>query len=754
MPFKLDSPIEGINEDRLERKQFTIELAKQICSWRKQQTLVLGLTGDWGTGKTSIVNMLLELVSYRTKNEILSSDEHEDLKIILDQNTISSVHSVMFSPWLCNKATSIEMLFYRELSNQILKLDPPKKLRKVGNIMGNISRGIAKSGDIVFGNINELKNIPLTIGCCLSIASSIFADKSYSPLLVRWAIGLCAVGVICSFSNFLSKVIDKFFPVKFDFTQKPDKIRETLKNSLVSLKEPLLVVIDDLDRLPGSEIRDVLKLVRSHSDFHNLIYLLVFQRNIVEQALSYDASDGDGRRFLDKLVQVMFDVPPISDESKIIMLEEDLLSLIPIQERENDRFKEIFQRYIRPFLKNIREVNRLISSWSFMVQGLQKLGFNYTDLLILETLKNFEPDVYSRVYQYRYFLTGLAFVQYPPVTEEGQVDEILSEFTSLASESNQQYVSDFLKSLFPIFREQQPTKDDLAERRICHPDCFERYFIFNLTSKEISDFELHNFIQNLREKPTVFQDKLIYYFNQNQYRYVLNFIEASIEKLQKEERRNMISSLFAVSEKLPDDSAERIGTGNEKPFEQLLRICCKVLFQERENEDFKEFLWKIVRETDSLYLSLVLAKSQLDLSKDESEKSIFVKKSDLDEFLKLCKDQILTLNNDGIVKHPRVVSILVQWFRTYNDMSFPNKIFQELIETKEGCLTIIRGFKNPMITTETPHFQWTIHIEYMAKFVDLRKLYENLVSMNNKGEIVDITEKEDIDLFLKFYKHE
>ncbi|MDQ3053375.1 MAG: KAP family NTPase [Actinomycetota bacterium] len=83
--------------------------------------------------------------------------------------------------------------------------------------------------------------------------------------------------------------------------------RDMLAKELAGLLRPTVVVIDDIDRLESSEIRDIFKLVRLTASFPNVVYLLAFDRARVEDALSQ--SGFDGRAYLEKIMQLGVDLP-------------------------------------------------------------------------------------------------------------------------------------------------------------------------------------------------------------------------------------------------------------------------------------------------------------------------------------------------------------------------------------------------------------------------------------------------------------
>ena len=83
--------------------------------------------------------------------------------------------------------------------------------------------------------------------------------------------------------------------------------RKEITRLLAEQDKRLLVIVDDLDRLPKVDIRELFKLVRLTADFPNTTYLLAFDRPRVEAALG--ETQGEGRAYLEKILQVTFDVP-------------------------------------------------------------------------------------------------------------------------------------------------------------------------------------------------------------------------------------------------------------------------------------------------------------------------------------------------------------------------------------------------------------------------------------------------------------
>ena len=94
MQFNTDKPIQNSTEDLLGRKSFSKTLSEAVNQYKGTDSLVIGLFGKWGVGKTSIVNMVLENLND---------------KIIVN-----------FSPWNYDSHSDLINLFFIELRKSII----------------------------------------------------------------------------------------------------------------------------------------------------------------------------------------------------------------------------------------------------------------------------------------------------------------------------------------------------------------------------------------------------------------------------------------------------------------------------------------------------------------------------------------------------------------------------------------------------------------------------------------------------------
>lgn len=94
--FRYDIPISGLQEDDFDRKVLAKVIADKINQTRSNQnSFALGIAAEWGSGKTSFLNLI--------KNDL--SDKHQ---VVID-----------FNPWLNYGSQSISKDFFQLLSNHL-----------------------------------------------------------------------------------------------------------------------------------------------------------------------------------------------------------------------------------------------------------------------------------------------------------------------------------------------------------------------------------------------------------------------------------------------------------------------------------------------------------------------------------------------------------------------------------------------------------------------------------------------------------
>ena len=250
--------------DRFGRTTLIRNLAQAIsASVSKNGSLVVSLEGPWGSGKTSAKNMLEESLTECWANKRKHSNNYPRLI------------NAEFDPWLFSGSNDVVSLMFSSIINAI-DVYLPEELEK----RTSFSRKIEATGK------------------ALDIASHI--DPS---------------GILKSASDALQWVSENLNPTDNN-VKSLIQARNELIRQLRSLPEDyaIVVYIDEIDRLDDKDIAALFKALKSVGNLPHVIYVPVFDREIVTAALDRVTQQGRGNQYLEKIIQIPIVLPKIPME--------------------------------------------------------------------------------------------------------------------------------------------------------------------------------------------------------------------------------------------------------------------------------------------------------------------------------------------------------------------------------------------------------------------------------------------------------
>ena len=439
--FKGDQPIISPADDLLGRDSFALSLAEAILNYDSSDNLVIGLFGAWGSGKTSVINMAV--------GHLQSLPAPEDRKPIV----------IRFNPWNFSDQNQLISMFFHQLAHVLEKPDYVAKTKKAGEKLGMYSKFFS-----------PLKFVP-GIGQYVDLAQSLLQ-------------GAASAAISCAET------------MKQDIST----TRNELNEILTELPYKIIIVIDDIDRLNNTEIRQIFQLVKALADFPNTVYLLAFDKEVILRALA-KVQGGPGLEYLEKVIQVPFEIPPISRAELENLFFSKLNEIIEFSEEEWDQthWGNLYHSGIKHLIRTIRDVNRFINVFRFAYKAL-KGKVNPIDLIALTAVQVFIPDLYSGIRDNKDLFTGIwessAYVGNESARQRARerCDRLVNAVT--APESG--IVKDFLQRLFPrlqsIYGNYYQGHWELAEwrksGRACSPDVFDILFRLSISKGEISKEEM------------------------------------------------------------------------------------------------------------------------------------------------------------------------------------------------------------------------------------------------------------------------
>lgn len=171
------------------------------------------------------------------------------------------------------------------------------------------------------------------------------------------------------------------------------KLAEALRNQPRSF----VIVIDDIDRLSPDEALLIFGLVKSVGRLPKVSYLLAFDRILIERLIEL-RFPSEGKLYLEKIIQAMFDLPPPPDDVLRNMVLEQAFKLFTVEDEGVVRYMNLFYDIVAPNLTSPRQAVRLNGalrvSWP-SVQG----EVDPADFLAIEALRLFQPALYRNVRQ-------------------------------------------------------------------------------------------------------------------------------------------------------------------------------------------------------------------------------------------------------------------------------------------------------------------------------------------------------------------
>lgn len=501
--FNADRPIESVEQDKLGRVVFADQLAERILAWKGQESLVVGLYGSWGSGKSSVKNLIVEKLR-----------KEKELSPVI----------VEFNPWLVSGEEKITKSFFDEVGS---KLEVSQK---------DLSAEARASSWKKYAQVLEVTSQMAT---ALDFVSPAFGVVS--PGAGAWAAKRLkkAKELAEGAANSLEKKSVSLHGLK-----------QELRNHFRELTKPLLVVIDDIDRLTTEEICLVFRLVKANADFPNIIYLLLFQRETAEAALNKISND-NGKAYLQKIVQVGFDLPTPSPNSlyQVLFKAVDKIFETAVQEKdwEQERWANVWLGGLSNYFSNIREIYRFLNSFSFMVSVFKHentLEVNAVDLIAMECFRVFEPELFAALRDNKSLLTE-HHVNY------GGGNYLKEKLAASAAEllktikADQASTKSILKLLFPNLESiwgnmsygGEWQRKWMQKRRVCSPEFFDRFFALQLAAGQVSESAIQKVLAACENR-----DALNALFEDLERQ---NLLMSAIERLDVEE------SLFKLKNPLP-----------------------------------------------------------------------------------------------------------------------------------------------------------------------------------------------------------
>ena len=692
--FRADQPIDTYKEDLLGRHSFAKALAIAILSYEQDDSISVGLFGEWGSGKTSIINMTLEEIK-----SISVQNEHLIIK---------------FNPWNFSDQNQLIQQFFNELSLVLCRDDSAKRYVKIGRAIQKYSR--------------------------------FFKPFSYVPTV-------SFIGKIAKALQGVGKAAEK---AGEEGSKNLSSVKSELNILLKDIDTKLIIVIDDIDRLNNTEIRQIFQLVKSLADFPNTIYLLSFDKDVVINALK-KVQEGSGNDYLEKVVQVPFEIPQISKrevEHFLFKKLDELIHDIPEERWDQTYWGNTYHSGLKHFFHNIRDVNRYLNTLSFGF-SLVKDEVNPIDFLAITAIQVFIPNLYKSIKDNKELFSGIRDSyqrsEEARKEEETRIEVILEQ----VDEIQRDILKDFMQRLFPKMENVGYRHSFLEswrkQGRICSPDIFETYFKLFIPKDEISLREIERILSTGNDIEA-FSNELL---KLNQDNKIIRFLERmedyTREDIPEENIAPIINSLMDVGDIFPDGSRGFFAT--DTPM-RILRLFYQLSHRYQKHEKrYKIFLDAINNTKKSLYTIVNEIGVQCQQhgkygfnEKPEPPGNTTINSEQLDKLVRMALKKIEEWAESGqLAEHAHLLSILFMW-RRWNDPEHVTGYVQSLIKNDVGLIKFIKLFLSDVrshgMSDYVESVNWRMNLESVETFVELAEVDKRLREIQSQPQYNELEDKE------------
>lgn len=294
----------------------------------KQESLAIGITGSWGSGKTSFLNNMKKCME-------------ADYRV------------VSFNPWTCTNKEQIISRFFAQMSEEIVGEDD------------SLQNTIYRYRDLVL-------------------------DADIHPSI-----------------TFLAKILPAY--------KKDDNV-EALRFKIeeaISAEgtKSLAVFIDDLDRLEGDELFEVLRLIRITANFRNVVFIVAYDHDYVCNVLDESKNIKRADEYLHKIFHLEVSLPKFENETLLDIFVEEVSRILLSDEKGMARLARAVAQLKRTvsqlfgskevlfvdFVPNFRQVRRFANIFALNLKSAltHTNDIVLTDFLGIELIHFACPDTYQ-----------------------------------------------------------------------------------------------------------------------------------------------------------------------------------------------------------------------------------------------------------------------------------------------------------------------------------------------------------------------
>lgn len=216
----------------------------------------------------------------------------------------------------------------------------------------------------------------------------------------------------------------------------PGKEQEAVNRTLRELGKQVYVLLDDLDRLSGEEILEVLKLMDRNASFSNTVFIVAYDKAYVNNVLKKHLDHGLAHSFIDKYISWEFPLPEPNKEMLRrlvgVVLSRKLYTDLSHKYRYVQRSWDQIGSTVVESLDSVRDLKRylnlVIPRYIFLFDEV-----DFQDFFLLHLLCNKDIDVYFALHSKRMLQLDIPTNTYVLTPNYEQELKLISHWTGSQS---------------------------------------------------------------------------------------------------------------------------------------------------------------------------------------------------------------------------------------------------------------------------------------------------------------------------------
>lgn len=297
--------------------------------------------------------------------------------------------------------------------------------------------------------------------------------------------------------------------------QSPESQRVKTEKLLATMDQPILMLVDDLDRLGPEELLQTFKLVRLLGRLPNLYYVLSYDEATLHDILLRTGLVGKdktrAREYMEKMIQLRFDIPTLMPQEcwRLVSAATDEVRAnhgIELSAEDTGRLTQIWSSCLARYIKQPRAIKRLFTQVDATFTDLAG-EVDFVDYIAMTFLRTFEPATFELIEERSRELLGggtdlwgegdketgaqrwdrwLGYLKAVETKHTHEVASLLANlFIPLKSAKNTGYSSVTLQNEFA------------NKRRVGHRHYFHRYTQRGIPIGDIQDSDIQAFVEEL-----------------------------------------------------------------------------------------------------------------------------------------------------------------------------------------------------------------------------------------------------------------